>query len=176
MRPFQLLQQSSVAPENYNHFVRPLWFFCTRQTQIRPIQALLKKIICFIAATVQCSRCCLGNDSDGKKDGKQKDFILHALDSQRLVRKGCYCFVEASASMDPSSTDGRQFKVSARSPRRASEVRTGLSAGWPPRVIVPPAMQNSRPSGRRWGRLAAAVAPLSLGWLVSDREQTHNES
>lgn len=100
---------------------------------------------------------------------------MHSIPSESLG-KSCYCFVEASALMDPSSTDGRQFKLQVFHPRRASEVRTGLSAAPPPRVIVPPAMQNSRRSGTRWGRFAAAVAPLSSGWRVSDKEQTHNES
>lgn len=149
------------------------FFFVQQRHKIRPNSGTFKKNHllhrCYSSVLLSPS----GKWKWPQKKNQQR--FMHSIPSESF-RKGCYCLAEASALSGPSLLQGRQaVSTSSLSPRRASEVRTGLSTATAPRppVIVPPAMQNSRPSGTRWARSAAAVALLSWGWLVSDRGQTH---
>lgn len=89
-------------------------FSLTTKTQNKTKFRHFKKIICFIAATVSVLLLLSGKwqwpeNTDRKEKNKTR---FHALDSQWVgSEKGCYCLAEASASMDPSSTDGRQFQL-----------------------------------------------------------------
>lgn len=152
------------------------FFFRTTKTQNKTKFRHFKKIICIIAATVQCSCCSLGNVKI--KTRKKKHVFMHSIPSDSFG-KAVIALLRPRRRRQflPQRTAGslnvKSFRFHPDGPLR---LEPWLSAAPPPRVIVPPAMRNSRPSGTRWGRFAAAVAPLSLGWLVSDREQTHNES
>lgn len=83
MRPFQLLQQSSVAPENYNHFVRPLWFFLYKTDTNKTNSGTFKKKS-FASSLLQSSAPAAAWEmtvTEKKTESKKTSFFMHSIPS-----------------------------------------------------------------------------------------------
>lgn len=159
-------------------FVGLCFFLSVQQRQqIRPNSGTLKKY--FASSLLQFSAPVavwkMTVTKKGQREREKKKVFMHSIPIDLFVKAVIASLRPRHWWILPQRTAGSlNFNVFTLSPRWASEVRTRLSAAPPPRVIVPPAMRSSRLSGTRWGHFAAAVAALSLGWLVSDREQRHS--